>query len=210
MKCEVYSRRFLCDIFCKRTFLFLTRSYQLLLVDELDSHLQINSCNRSVIWHTRNGLLPIMYALMATLLSLSSSQLQANQSGWFSSEENSCNDLMLLILSFTVHSEMLWVMLSIWCYKCPGVWSCTAPCLCSELLWKWWWDAGAPWAPFLFKVFPLHCFTEGFCTEGFFMCNSCSPVECMPLPASHLLFLFEFWGILYPVKHLPYSSQCLP
>lgn len=138
----------------KRTLLFLIKSYHLLLVVELDSCLQINNCNRSVIWHTRNGLLPIMYALMATLLSLSSSQLQTNQSGWFSSEENSCNDLMLLILSFTVHSEMLWVMLFIWCYKCSGVWSCTAPCLCSELLWKWWWDAWAPWVPSLFKVFP--------------------------------------------------------
>lgn len=56
------------------------------------------------------------YALMATLLSLSSSQLQTNHSGWFLSEENSCNDIMLLILSFTVHSEVLWVasvMLSI-------------------------------------------------------------------------------------------------
>lgn len=47
----------------------------------------------------------------------------------------------------------------------------------------------------------LHCFTEGF-----FMFNSCSTVECMSLPASQLLFLFEFWGIPYPVKHLPYSS----
>lgn len=56
------------------------------------------------------------YALMATLLSFSSSQLQANRNGWFSSGEISCNDIMLLILSFTVHSEMLCVaslMLSI-------------------------------------------------------------------------------------------------
>lgn len=56
------------------------------------------------------------YAPMATLLSLSCSHLQTNHSGWFSSEENSFNDLMLLILSFTVHSDMLWVaslMLSI-------------------------------------------------------------------------------------------------
>lgn len=33
------------------------------------------------------------YALMATLFSLSSCQLQANHSGRFSPEENSCNDI---------------------------------------------------------------------------------------------------------------------
>lgn len=32
--------------------------------------------------------------------------LQTNHSDWFSSEDNSCNDIMLLILSFAVHSEM--------------------------------------------------------------------------------------------------------
>lgn len=44
----------------QKNFLSLIRSYHLLLVVELNSHVEINNFNRCVIWHTRNELLPIM------------------------------------------------------------------------------------------------------------------------------------------------------
>lgn len=159
MKCKVYSRGFLYDVFCKRTFLFLIISFHLLLVVELNSDLQINNCNRWVIWHTRNGLLTIMpwWPRFFPFLAL----LQTNHTGWFLSEENSCNDIMLLILSFTVHSEVLWVasvMLSIRVITGNPEFEAAQLPVCALSCWwllrKWWWDAWTPWVPFLFKVFP--------------------------------------------------------
>lgn len=136
---------------------------------------------------------------------------------------------MRIILSFTVYSERR--LVGCWsdpCYRrystLPRVWSCAAPCLCFQLLKHWGMTCLGSGAGTL-ELHEFLCFSKCFLTkvmvsvlipdlhrftEGFFMCNSCTPVACMSLSPSNPFFLFKFWKISYPAQHLPYSSQYLP
>lgn len=136
MKCKVYSRGFLYDVFCKRTFLFLIISFHLLLVVELNSDLQINNCNRWVIWHTRNGLLTIMplWPRFFPFPALSYRPTIVGGFVWreFMQWHNASNFKLYCALRSVVGCQCDAFYQSY--YWRSWVWSCTAPCLCSELL----------------------------------------------------------------------------
>ena len=155
---------------------------------------------------------------MVILLSLCSSQCRKDLSGWFSFKGSLCNqwfivqksNIMHIILSFTVHSERSLVGCQSDLHyqrysRLSRVWSCTAPCLCLQLLKSLGMarlgNSGGMLElhEFLFfskcfltkvvsvLIHDLHCFTEGF-----FMCNSCAPVVCTSLPPHTSYFCLNF------------------
>lgn len=145
---------------------------------------------------------------MVILLFLCSSQFREDLSGWFSFKGTLCNRWFLCCSEIkynACNSELYCAFRSlVGCQSDPRyqrysklsrVWSCTAPWLCLQLLKSLGMaclgNSGGTLElhEFLFfskcsltkvvvwvLIHDLHCFTEGF-----FMCNSCTPVACTSL-----------------------------